>query len=408
LLGTYTGTLMQGLSLTSTSNYLWLEFYSDHEMTAAGFRLIYHSFELSHCDEPGVPQFGFKISDQGHFAGSAITFGCDQGYTLHGSGILKCMTGERRAWDNHLPSCIAECGGSFKGESTGRILSPGYPFPYDNNLRCTWTIETGISGVHLSFSLQFLAFDTEASHDILKVWDGPPENEMSLKEVSGSLLPEGIHSTLNVVTIQFETDFYITKSGFAIDFSSEYIILTCRDPGIPMNGSRNGEGREPGDSVTFSCDPGYELQGESRITCIQVENRYYWQPSPPSCIAPCGGNVTGSSGFILSPNYPHPYPHSKDCDWLIAVHSDYVISLAFISIEPNYDFLYIYDGPDSSAHLIGSFQDSKLPEKIESTSNFMYLAFRSDGSVSYTGFHLEYKGTLGAPQLRLHDSFSHV
>lgn len=46
--------------------------------------------------------------------------------------------------------------------------------------------------------------------------------------------------------------------------------------------------------------------------------------------APCGGNVTGSSGFILSPNYPHPYPHSKDCDWLIAVHSDYVISLAFI------------------------------------------------------------------------------
>ncbi|XP_039973361.1 CUB and sushi domain-containing protein 3-like isoform X5 [Xiphias gladius] len=392
LLGTYTGTVMQGLSLTSTSNYLWLEFYSDQEVTAVGFRLIYHSFELSNCDDPGVPQFGFKVSDQGHFAGSAITFGCDQGYTLHGSGILKCMTGERRAWDNHLPSCIAECGGSFKGESTGRILSPGYPFPYDNNLRCTWTIEVNSGNI---VSLQFLAFDTEASHDILKVWDGPPDNEMSLKEVSGSLLPEGIHSTLNIVTVQFETDFYITKSGFAIDFSSS-LATACRDPGIPMNGSRNGEGREPGDSVTFSCDPGYELQGESRITCIQVENRYYWQPSPPSCIAPCGGNVTGSSGFILSPNYPHPYPHSKDCDWLIAVHSDYVISLAFISfsIEPNYDFLYIYDGPDSSAHLIGSFQDSKLPEKIESTSNFMYLAFRSDGSVSYTGFHLEYKAKL--------------
>lgn len=68
--------------------------------------LIFLGFELSHCDDPGVPQFGFKVSDQGHFAGSAITFGCDQGYTLHGSGILKCMTGERRAWDNNLPSCI--------------------------------------------------------------------------------------------------------------------------------------------------------------------------------------------------------------------------------------------------------------------------------------------------------------
>lgn len=71
------------------------------------------------------------------------------------------------------------------------------------------------------YSLQFLSFDTEASHDMLKVWDGPPENEMSLAELSGSLLPEGIHSTLNTVTVQFETDFYISKSGFAIQFSSK-------------------------------------------------------------------------------------------------------------------------------------------------------------------------------------------
>lgn len=41
----------------------------------------------------------------------------------------------------------AECGGNFKGESTGRILSPGYPFPYDNNLRCTWTIEVSSGNI---------------------------------------------------------------------------------------------------------------------------------------------------------------------------------------------------------------------------------------------------------------------
>lgn len=58
---------------------------------------------------------------------------------------------------------------------------------------------------------------------MLKVWDGPPENEMSLAELSGSLLPEGIHSTLNTVTVQFETDFYISKSGFAIQFSSTFL-----------------------------------------------------------------------------------------------------------------------------------------------------------------------------------------
>uniref|UniRef100_A0A7N5JRY2 CUB and sushi domain-containing protein 3 n=1 Tax=Ailuropoda melanoleuca TaxID=9646 RepID=A0A7N5JRY2_AILME len=392
LLGAFTGASMRGLTLSSTSNQLWLEFNSDSEGTDEGFQLVYTSFELSHCEDPGIPQFGYKISDQGHFAGSTIIYGCNPGYTLHGSSLLKCMTGERRAWDYPLPSCIAECGGRFKGESSGRILSPGYPFPYDNNLRCMWVIEVDPGNI---VSLQFLAFDTEASHDILRVWDGPPENEMLLKEISGSLIPEGIHSTLNIVTIQFDTDFYISKSGFAIQFSSS-VATACRDPGVPMNGTRNGDGREPGDTVVFQCDPGYELQGEERITCIQVENRYFWQPSPPVCIAPCGGNLTGSSGFILSPNFPHPYPHSRDCDWTITVNTDYVISLAFISfsIEPNYDFLYIYDGPDSNSPLIGSFQDSKLPERIESSSNTMHLAFRSDGSVSYTGFHLEYKAKL--------------
>lgn len=63
-------------------------------------------FELSHCEDPGVPQFGFKVNDQGHFSGSSITYRCEPGYTLHGATTLKCMTGERRAWDNPLPSCI--------------------------------------------------------------------------------------------------------------------------------------------------------------------------------------------------------------------------------------------------------------------------------------------------------------
>ena len=42
-----------------------------------------------------------------------------------------------------------------------------------------------IRDIWFSHSLQFLAFDTEASHDILRVWDGPPENEMLLKKGHG-------------------------------------------------------------------------------------------------------------------------------------------------------------------------------------------------------------------------------
>ncbi|MGH0134865.1 UNVERIFIED_CONTAM: hypothetical protein FKN15_024621 [Acipenser sinensis] len=356
VLGAFTGSAMMGLTLISTSNHLWLEFYSDSEVTSEGFQLVYSSFDLSHCEDPGVPQFGFKISDQGHFAGSTITYRCNPGHTLHGSSILKCMTGERRAWDYPLPSCIAECGGRFKGESSGRILSPGYPFPYDNNLRCTWVIEVDPGNI---VSLQFLAFDTEASHDILRVWDGPPENEMLLKEVSGSILPEGIHSTLNEVTVQFDTDFYISKSGYAIQFSSS-VATACRDPGVPMNGSRNGDGREPGDTVTFQCDPGYELLGEVKITCIQVENRYYWQPSPPVCIA-----------FRY-------------------------LSLQFLAFdtEASHDILRVWDGPPENEMLLKEVSGSILPEGIHSTLNEVTVQFDTDFYISKSGYAIQFSSSV--------------
>lgn len=110
-----------------------------------------------------------------------------------------------------------------------------------------------------------------------------------------------IHINLCVFCLVLIDSLYIACTCVFVDVShmcvcpSGSLATACRDPGIPMNGSRNGEGREPGDSVTFSCDPGYELQGESRITCIQVENRYYWQPSPPSCIGEREGH-SGSRG----------------------------------------------------------------------------------------------------------------
>lgn len=64
-------------------------------------------------------------------------------------------------------------------------------------------------------------FDTEVAHDILKVWDGPTEGGILLKEWSGSALPEDTHSTFNILTLQFDSDYFISKSGFSIQFSSK-------------------------------------------------------------------------------------------------------------------------------------------------------------------------------------------
>ncbi|XP_078308210.1 CUB and sushi domain-containing protein 2 isoform X3 [Panthera onca] len=388
LLGVFSRSEMMGVTLNSTSSSLWLDFITDAENTSKGFELQFSSFELIKCEDPGTPQFGYKVHDGGHFAGSSVSFGCDPGYSLRGSEELLCLSGERRTWDRPLPTCVAECGGTVKGEVSGQVLSPGYPAPYEHNLNCIWTIEADAG---CTIGLHFLVFDTEEVHDVLRIWDGPVESGVLLKELSGAALPKDLHSTFNSVVLQFSTDFFTSKQGFAIHFSVS-TATSCNDPGVPQNGSRSGDSWEAGDSTVFQCDPGYALQGSAEISCVKIENRFFWQPSPPTCIAPCGGDLSGPSGVILSPNYPEPYPPGKECDWKVTVSPDYVIALVFniFNLEPGYDFLHIYDGRDSLSPLIGSFYGSQLPARIESSSNSLFLAFRSDASVSSAGFVIDY------------------
>ncbi|XP_060061806.1 CUB and sushi domain-containing protein 2 isoform X4 [Erinaceus europaeus] len=388
LLGVFSRSEMMGVTLNSTSSSLWLDFITDAENTSKGFELQFSSFELIKCEDPGTPQFGYKVHDGGHFAGSSVSFSCDPGYSLRGSEELLCLSGERRTWDRPLPTCVAECGGTVKGEVSGQVLSPGYPAPYEHNLNCIWILEADAG---CTIGLHFLVFDTEEVHDVLRIWDGPVESGVLLKELSGPTLPKDLHSTFNSVVLQFSTDFFTSKQGFAIQFSVS-TATSCNDPGVPQNGSRSGDSWEAGDSTVFQCDPGYTLQGSGEINCVKIENRFFWQPSPPTCIAPCGGDLTGPSGVILSPNYPEPYPPGKECDWKVTVSPDYVIALVFniFNLEPGYDFLHIYDGRDSLSPLIGSFYGSQLPSRIESSSNSLFLAFRSDASVSNAGFVIDY------------------
>jgi len=71
-----------------------------------------------------------------------------------------------------------------------------------------------------------MVFHTEEFHDVLRIWDGPVENGILLKEMSGSVLPSDVHSTFNSVILQFNTDFFTSKQGFAIQFSGKLCILS--------------------------------------------------------------------------------------------------------------------------------------------------------------------------------------
>lgn len=62
------------------------------------------------------------------------------------------------------------------------------------------------------------------------------------------------------------------------------------------------------------------------------------------------------------------------------------------NMEPSYDFLHIYEGEDSNGPLLASLQGNQAPERIESSGNSLFLAFRSDASLGMSGFAIEFRG----------------
>ena len=60
--------------------------------------------------------------------------------------------------------------------------------------------------------------------------------------------------------------------------------------------------------------------------------------------------------------------------------------------ENNTDALYVYDGKDDTGQLLGVFYGGHPPPKkgIQSSSNKMFVIFKSDNTDSYAGFNASY------------------
>lgn len=58
----------------------------------------------------------------------------------------------------------------------------------------------------------------------------------------------------------------------------------CRNPGAASTSMQNSEKAfyQAGETLTFSCHPGYELQGEATIYCIPGHPSQ-WNSTPPAC-----------------------------------------------------------------------------------------------------------------------------
>lgn len=125
----------------------------------------------------------------------------------------------------------------------------------------------------------------------------------------------------------------------------------------------------------------------------------------------CGGNLTtlNDHNIIETPNYPRDYAANQDCVWRLTVPHDYQIALKFhtFNVEKHarclHDFVEVRDGNTARSQLIGRFCGNNLPPLLTTTTNHMYIRFKSDDSGMHTGFAATYVQQIDECQLKKHD-----
>ncbi|XP_041094647.1 seizure protein 6 homolog [Polyodon spathula] len=368
--------LSEGQVIRSLTNQVLIRFQSNQPANPGIFKLHYQAFLLS-CSFPLSPAEGAVSVSDLHPGGSA-QFRCDPGYEVRGHEVLTCLNSTRPHWSGAEPSCVSvSCGGVIQNASLGRILSPAPAGNYTNNLSCHWLVEAS-EGQRLHLHFERVALDEDSDRLVVRAGNSP------------------------LAPLQFDSDLDdIPERGIVSDGPALYIELLSENSGIPLllalryevfdadhcyepflahgNFTTSDLSYSLGSVVEFGCVSGYVMeQGSGVIECVDPSDPH-WNESEPVCKALCGGELSESSGTVLSPDWPQTYGRGKDCVWGIRVQEDKRVQLdiEILNIRRS-DILTILDGDDLTSHMIGQYIGSHQRFRLLSSGSEVTVQFQSD------------------------------
>ncbi|XP_033028458.1 seizure protein 6 homolog [Lacerta agilis] len=376
--------LMRGQVIRGPTNQVVVRFQSPSPANPGTFHFRFEAYLLS-CAFPTRPPYG-EVSVTSVHPGGHACFSCATGYQLQGQHCLTCLNATHPFWSAREPTCVASCGGVIRNATTGRIISPGYPANYSNNLTCHWLLEAPQGQrLHLHFEKVSLAEDD----DRLIIRNG---NNIEAPPVYDSYeveyLPiEGLVSTARGFFIELTTDSSGVAAGMALRYEA-FEPGHCYEPFVKYGNFTTSDGTYAvGTTVEFACEAGYTLeQGSVIIECVDPTNPQ-WNETEPACRAVCSGEITDAAGVVLSPNWPEPYGKGQDCIWGLHVEEDKRIMLDVQVLRLGKgDALTFYDGDDLTARILGQYSGPHRRFKLYTSMADVTIQFQSDPGSSILGY----------------------
>ncbi|KAF0296268.1 Cubilin [Amphibalanus amphitrite] len=347
----------------------------------------------------------------------------------------------------HWNATDPQCGGELT-DPYGSINSPGYPGQYPHSRDCVWTVEAPL-GRRLQFQFAVLRLEhhENCSYDYLEVRDGYTEGAPLLQRYCSTTLPAPITTSGPYAWFRFHTDASASDQGFHITYSQIPGIPGCGGDLVGERGTLSTPTHAERYHHNMDCEWRIRVPAGERVqlvvdhfelefsrNCIfdfveirdgpdpdsPLVGRYCGRESvPPPVVGTsnqlyvrffsdisiahggfsatydilCGGIYAEPTGSFHSPNYPQPYPHNKQCGYLISQPVGSIVSLQFTDFRIENHFRcaydYVFDGKDATFPSLGKFCDEPPPNLV-STHNQMYVVFSTDASVTNYGFMANY------------------
>ncbi|XP_029394620.1 complement component receptor 1-like protein [Mus pahari] len=254
------------------------------------------------CRTPLDPQNGLVHVHTGIQFGSRINYTCNKGYRLIGSSSAVCIiTDQSVDWDTEAPVC----------EQIPCEIPPGIPngdffssnredFHY--GMVVTYRCNTDGRGKELFYLVGEPSLHCTSNDDQIGVWSGPPPQCIELNKCTPPYVENAVivsenkslFSLRDIVEFKCQPGF-IMKGDSSVHCQSvnkwEPELPSCfkvKFCGAFLDQLPNGRVLFPlnlqlGAKVTFVCNKGYQLKGNSASHCVLKGVESVWNASVPVC-----------------------------------------------------------------------------------------------------------------------------